>query len=140
MRSVTPTKSADGKWTVTERWRQEDVALDMSTPVIVNDLVFGFSHYKRGQFFCLDPLSGEVLWTGRGRAGENVAFLGVKDHVIALVDRAELQVLRASKKGYEPVATFEVAESPTWAPPVLLKEAILIKDVNTLTLFSFGSP
>jgi outer membrane protein assembly factor BamB len=137
LRSVQPQLDADGQWTVTERWRQEDVAFDMSTPVIVDDLVFGFSHYRRGQFFCLDPEDGKVLWKGDGRAGENVAFLGIQDHVIALIDRAELQVLRPSREGFESVATYEVADAPTWSPPILLQDAILIKDVENLHLFSF---
>lgn len=137
LRSVKPQLGADGQWNVTERWRQDDVAFDMSTPVIVNDLVFGFSHYKRGQFFCLDPEDGKVLWKGNGRAGENVAFLGIKDHVLALLDKAELEVLKPSKEGFESVARFEVADSPTWSPPILLKDTMLIKDVNTLTLWSF---
>ncbi|QEG38165.1 PQQ-binding-like beta-propeller repeat protein [Roseimaritima ulvae] len=126
----------DGKWSVKERWFQKDVALDMSTAVINADLLFGFSHYKKGQLFCLDTANGEVLWRGPGRTGDNVAFLSIREHVVALLDKGQLQVIEATDGGLEEVAHYQVADSPTWAPPVLLTNAILIKDRTSLTLWS----
>lgn len=126
----------DGKWSVQERWFQKDIAWDMSTAVINGDLLFGFSHYKKGQLFCLDTASGEVLWRGPARTGDNVAFLSIPDHVVALLDNGHLQVIKATQDGLEEVASYEVADSPTWAPPVLLKNALLIKDQTSLTLWS----
>ncbi|QDS86296.1 outer membrane biogenesis protein BamB [Rosistilla ulvae] len=127
----------EGKWAVKERWFQKDVALDMSTAVINGDLLFGFSHYKAGQLFCLDTETGEVLWRGPGRTGANVAFLSIPDHVIALFDGGRLQVIKATGKGLEEVASYRVADSETWAPPVLLGTGLLIKDQQSLTLWSF---
>lgn len=127
----------DGEWTVEERWHQEDVALDMSTAVVNGDLLYGFSHYKSGQLFCLDPATGDVLWEGPGRTGENVMFLSIPGHVVALIDDGELQIISASGDGYEPVASYRVAETPTtWAPPVLLDGGILVKDERMLTRWS----
>ncbi|EMI20164.1 Pyrrolo-quinoline quinone [Rhodopirellula maiorica SM1] len=126
----------DGKWSVKERWFQKDVALDMSTAVINGDLLFGFSHYKKGQLFCLDTATGEVLWRGPGRTANNVAFLSVPDHVVALLDNGQLQVIKATAGALEEVASYQVADSSTWAPPVLLKNALLIKDQTRLTLWS----
>ncbi|WP_417735608.1 PQQ-binding-like beta-propeller repeat protein [Rosistilla oblonga] len=127
----------EGKWAVKERWFQKDVALDMSTAVINGNLLFGFSHYKAGQLFCLDTETGEVLWRGPGRTGANVAFLSIPDHVIALFDGGRLQVIKATGKGLEEVASYRVAGSETWAPPVLLGTGLLIKDQQSLTLWSF---
>jgi outer membrane protein assembly factor BamB len=129
----------DGAWTVEERWHQEDVALDMSTAVINGDLLYGFSHYSVGQLFCLDPLTGDVLWKGPGRTGENVMFLSIPGHVVALIDTGELQIIAASGDGHETIASYQVAETPsTWAPPVLLDGGILVKDERTLTRWSIG--
>lgn len=127
----------DGKWSVKERWFQKDVALDMSTAVINGDLLFGFSHYKKGQLFCLDTQSGEVLWRGPGRTGDNVAFLSIPNHVVALQDNGRLQVFKANGDKLEQVASYQVADSPTWAPPVLLENSLLIKDQNSVALWSF---
>jgi outer membrane protein assembly factor BamB len=123
-------------WTVKERWFQDKVALDMSSAVVEGDLLYGFSHYGKGRFFCLDIQSGEVLWQGPGRTGDNVMFLTIPGHVVALIDKGELQIIAASAGGYEKVASYSVSEKPTWAPPVLLRGGILVKDRDTLTLWS----
>ncbi len=127
----------DGEWSVSERWFQKDVALDMSTAVINGDLLFGFSHYKKGQLFCLDTTTGKVRWRGPGRTGDNVAFLSIPDHVVALLDNGRLQVIKATESSLEEVASYQVADSPTWAPPVLLEDGLLIKDQTSLALWSF---
>ncbi|WP_345682296.1 PQQ-binding-like beta-propeller repeat protein [Novipirellula caenicola] len=126
----------NGEWSVKERWFQKDVALDMSTAVINGDLLFGFSHYMKGQLFCLDTATGEVRWRGPGRSGDNVAFLSIPNHIVALFDNGKLQVIKATDGDLEEVASYQVAESSTWAPPVLLKRTLLIKDKTSLTLWS----
>jgi len=127
-----------GEWKVEERWHQKDVALDMSSAVVNNDLLFGFSHYDQGRLFCLDPGSGEVLWQGRARTGDNVMFLSIPGHVVALIDTGQLQILSAQGEEYELVADYQVAEGETWAPPVLVNGQVLVKDRETLTLWALG--
>ena len=61
----------DGKWSTETVWRNTDVALYMSSPVASGDLLFGFSQYKKGQFFCLDLHTGATRWTGPPRQGDN---------------------------------------------------------------------
>ena len=70
IRSIEP-RFENGAWTVKERWHQEEVALDMSSAVVNDDWLFGFSHYRGGQFFCIEAKTGKVLWKGSGRAGQN---------------------------------------------------------------------
>ena len=130
----------DEKWTVQEKWHQPKVALDMSSAVLNGDLLYGFSHYGKGRLFCLDPHTGEILWQGPGRTGDNVMLLSITDHIVALTDNGELQVVAAKGTGFEKVASYQVSESPTWAPPVLLKNGILVKDQVSLTRWSFSDP
>jgi outer membrane protein assembly factor BamB len=129
----------DGVWTVKERWRQEQVALDMSSAVMNGDLLYGFSHYGKGRLFCLDPRTGEVLWQGPGRTGENVMFLSIPGHVVALINDGELRIISASGDGYRTVASYRVAEGETWAPPVVMEGGILVKDKQKLTLWSLDA-
>jgi outer membrane protein assembly factor BamB len=124
------------RWEVKQLWHQEKVALDMSTAVINGGLLFGMSHFKSGQLFCLEPKDGEILWLSPGRIGNNVAFLSAPGHVIALINTGELRVIEANGKAYKQVASYPVAESPTWAPPLLLKEHVLVKSLDQLTLWS----
>ena len=105
----------------------------MSSAVINGDFLYGFSHYDSGRLFCLDPKTGNVLWTGPPRTGQNVMFLSAPGLIAALVNNGELRIFKASPKEYEQLASFRVAEDGTWAPPVLLKDGLLIKDHQHLT-------
>jgi outer membrane protein assembly factor BamB len=126
----------DGKWSVHERWYQKEVALNMSTAVVNGDLLFGFSHYNKGQFFCLNLKSGEVLWTGPGRTGDNVMFLSIPGYIVALISDGRLQIMRASGDRLERVVSYRVADNDTYAPPVLLDNGFLVKDHSTVTFWS----
>lgn len=129
----------DGKWSVNRLWHQRKVALDMSTAVINGDHLYGMSHFKMGQIFCLDPRDGTIRWLSEGRIGQNVAFLALEGHVAALRSNGELRIIAADPAGYRARASYRVGPDQTWAPPVLLDSRILIKDLNRLTLWSFGS-
>ncbi|MFP6766696.1 MAG: PQQ-binding-like beta-propeller repeat protein [Planctomycetaceae bacterium] len=126
----------NGVWTVKQRWHQKKVALDMSSAVINGNLLYGFSHYGKGRIFCLDTTTGKVLWQGPGRTGANAMLLSIPGHVVALINNGGLKVIKANAARFEMAASYRVAENGTWAPPVLLERAVLVKDVRTLTLWS----
>jgi len=128
----------DGNWSVKQQWFQKSVALDMSSAVMNENLLYGFSHYGLGRLFCLNVNTGEVLWQGPGRTGDNVMFLAIPGHILALTDTGRLLVIIASGGGYETIASYRVAESGTWAPPVLLNKGVLVKDEESLVFWSFG--
>ncbi len=129
---------SDGNWTVKECWYQKEVALNMSSAVVNGDLLYGFSHYDKGRFFCLDIETGEVLWTGPGRTGDNVMLLSIPGYIVALINDGQLQIISARGDRFEKVASYRVSENDTYAPPVLLKNAVLVKDSRTLTRWSLG--
>jgi hypothetical protein len=54
-----------------------------------------------------------------------------------LTNEAKLMVLPASAKNFAPVAEYTVAESPTWAHPLVIGNRILIKDETTLRSLAF---
>ena len=110
----------------------------MSSAVVNDGRLYGFSHFGLGRFFCADCHTGEVLWQGPERTGENAAFLAFPGHVMALVNHGELQVIAAKPDGYKKVASWKVSGNRTWAAPVLLKKGILIKDEEHLTYWSFN--
>jgi outer membrane protein assembly factor BamB len=133
--SIRPQRN-DGRWTVASEWHQEKVALDMSSTVMNGDHLYGFSHYDSGRLFCLDPKTGDVRWTGPPRTGRNVMFLSARGLIAALINNGELRILSASPQEYQQVASYRVADDRMWAPPVLLKGGVLIKDHRHLTMWS----
>jgi outer membrane protein assembly factor BamB len=127
----------DGKWTVERVWETKDVSMYISDPVVVGDTLLGLSRRNRGQFFALDARTGAVLWLGPPRAAENAAFATAGDLLFILKDDGELMVARASRTGLEPLKRYTVADSATWAQPAITGRRLYIKDVSSLSLWSF---
>jgi outer membrane protein assembly factor BamB len=120
-----------------ELWNNKGNMLYLSTPVMEGNVLFGFSVLKKGQFFALDADTGKTLWQGPGRAGENAAILnlGGKD-LLLLTNEAKLIVQPIDKKEYAPSVEYTVADSETWAHPVVIGDRILIKDQTSLKSFA----
>ncbi|MBI1984266.1 MAG: PQQ-like beta-propeller repeat protein [Acidobacteria bacterium] len=123
-------------WETEEIWHNTDVSMYMNSPVLSGGLLFGLSHRQKGQFFCLDARTGSTLWASPGRQAENAAMLSLGDSLLVLTNDAELMVVNKSAKGLEVIRRYSVADSPTWAHPVVLGNQILIKDSTTLALWS----
>jgi outer membrane protein assembly factor BamB len=116
-------------------WESAEAAFYLSSPVTVGGRVIGFSHRKKGQFVALDAKTGRSIWTSEGRQGENAALVTLGNAVLALNTEGSLVVFDAAASTYAPLATYDVAESATWAHPALVPGGLLVKDVDTLTLF-----
>jgi len=122
-------------WSAQEVWSNALLPMYMSSPVLVGDRLFGFSNMRRGQFFCLDPETGEAIWSGEGRQGDNAALVVADGRVLALTSEAELFVIDPAGSEFHPVARYTVAESATYAHPVPTAAGLLIKDNSTLALW-----
>lgn len=109
----------------------------MNSPVVSGDSLYGLSHKRKGQFFCLDARTGKTMWTSNGREGDNAATVAAGQFLFLLTDAAELLVARSDPKQLDIVKKYQVAESPTWAHPVVTARGILIKDKTTIALLSF---
>ena len=44
--------------------------------------------------------------------------------------------MHASRTGFEPVKSYQVASSATWAQPAISGRHIFVKDINTLALWT----
>jgi|SRR5579883_2087853 len=117
-------------------WKTKDASMYMNSPVVVGDLLFGFSHLKKGQIFCLDAATGKTLWTGSPRSGDNAAMLASASTLYSLTPDAKLLIAHPTMKGLNEVRQYDIADSATWAHPVILADGFLIKDLKSLTRWS----
>jgi outer membrane protein assembly factor BamB len=122
-------------WSPETIWETKQASMYMNSPVLSEGLLFGLSNRNKGEFFCLDPNSGKVLWTSPPRQGENAAIIARDGLIFALKNDAELIVFHSIAKGWDPVGRYTVAASPTWAHPVLIDNQVLVKDQNSLALW-----
>jgi outer membrane protein assembly factor BamB len=135
-RAIQVTKAGES-WSATELWHNPKVAMYMSTPVLDGDYLYGLSTTKKGQFICLNAKTGETLWATEGRNANSATVVAANNFLFLLTDEAELTVASKSLKGFEPVARYTVADSATWAHPLILGKQLLVKDMENLILWSF---
>jgi outer membrane protein assembly factor BamB len=127
----------NNRWATGQTWQNGDIALRLSSPVRKDDLVFGFTSRNSGAFFALDARNGRTLWMSDPRQGDNAAILVAGDHLLLLKDSGELIVARATATDFEPVRRYQVADSATYAHPLMLPTGIVVKDATTLALLGW---
>ena len=125
-----------GKWQATEVWKNPDIAMYMSSPVVGDGLIYGHSSKKKGQFFAIDAKTGATRWTTEGREGEHASLLLTKQHVVYLTNGADLIVAKRDTPKFDVERRYDVAEAATWAMPVLLGSNILIRDATGIMLLT----
>jgi outer membrane protein assembly factor BamB len=127
----------DTSWTTEKAWTITELTMRFSSPVQKGNLIFGFSNRTSGIFFCVDADTGKTLWTSPPRQGDNAVVMISGDLLFLLKDNAELIVARASGNGFEPLHHYEIADSSTYANPLMLPRGIVIKDNTALSLLSW---
>jgi outer membrane protein assembly factor BamB len=130
----------DGSYATEDIWDNAEVTMDMSTGVVIDKTLYGFSPRSSGQFFALDVETGKTLWLTEGRVADNAAIVGAGTLWVALEDDAELVIARANRGKYEPIRRYTVAESATWAQPVISGSRLFVKDEASVALWALPSP
>lgn len=142
-----------------ELWSNPDNGVMYNTPVVQNGLIFGLS--QGNQFFCINAQTGKTLWTapaaqtaaappagggqppggrrGRGGMGGGGGFGSIVDAgpvLLALTSSSQLIVFEPSDKEFKKLASYKVADSPTYAYPVVSGNRVYVKDQNSVTLWT----
>ncbi|HEU0178750.1 MAG TPA: PQQ-binding-like beta-propeller repeat protein [Blastocatellia bacterium] len=123
------------EWTSKQVWHNPEIAMYMNSPVLEGEHLYGMSSKRKGQYFCLEAATGKILWITEGREGASAAILNAKDALLILTSDANLIVAKKSVKGFEQVAKYSVADSPTYAHPAPTGKMILVKDDAAMTLW-----
>lgn len=130
------TKAGTG-WTTTPAWRNEDVAMYMSSPAVSGTALYGLSTKNRGQFFAIDAATGKTLWMTPGRQAENASVVRAGEYLLMGTTNSELVVARANPARFEEVRRYTVADSAMWAHPAFVGRTIIVKDIDQLIAWSF---
>jgi outer membrane protein assembly factor BamB len=128
----------NNQWVTEDVWQNADVSLYMSNAVLARDTLCGLSQRNSGQYFCLDAKTGKTIWMSEPRQATNAAIVRAGDLLFALEDDGELVVLRSGAAAFEPLRRYSVADSATWAQPVISGSRVFVKDVSTLALWTLN--
>ncbi len=116
----------DGKGDIGEthiRWRMKAPILQLSTPVYVDGKLYTID--AQGEFFCLDALSGEVLWSEKLKGKFHSSPIYADGLLYISSTRGETLVYRAGSRP-ELVAK-NVLKGEIWTTPALTGGAILMR-------------
>ena len=127
-------KQADG-FTAKELWSNAEVATQFNTPVLTNGLLFGLSN--RSNLFCLNAQTGETAWVDTVQHGRGfAAVLDAGSVILALPSGSQIIAFKPDAKGYEELARINVADTPTYAHPVVAGSRIFVKDQETVAMLT----
>ena len=127
-------KQNDG-FAAKEVWSNTEIGTGFNTPVLKDGFLYGLS--DRGCFFCLNAQTGQTAWTDTATRKENFgAVVDAGPVIFGLPSDSQLVVFKPSDKEYAEVARFKVAETPTYAHPVISGNRIFIRDQETVALWT----
>ncbi len=125
----------DGGFAAKEIWSNPDLAPQYNTPVLKDGALFGFSN--RGSLYCINTKDGSTAWTDTAQHGRGfAAIVSAGSSMLALPSTSELIVYKPDGKAYSEIANYKVAETPTYAHPVIAGNRIFIKDQETVTMWA----
>jgi len=133
------TKEGD-KLTQKTAWINADLGAYLTTPVVFQDHLLGYS--QRGtRLVCIELATGKTVWTSpKGMGKLFVSFVVAGDQILVLSDTGKLHVLAADTKEYKPLGEWKVAEPETiWSPLALVGNRLYIKDKEHLTCYELGA-
>lgn len=117
-------------------WSNPDLAVQFNTPVLKDGLLFGLS--DRNNLFCINAENGQTAWTNSDARGSR-GFGSIVDAgscLAALANDSELVVFKPDGNAYSEVKRYKVAETITYAHPVIAGKRIFIKDQEALTMWT----
>ena len=121
-------RSESEGFTVETVWKNDDVPVHMSSPVLAGGLLFGLSRKRSGHLFCVDAATGKTLWQEAGRFSRTAALLAVNQQLAVLSSEGTLVFADAGRSGFERLASYTVdPDRSSWAHPALIGKRILVK-------------
>ena len=126
-------KQGDG-FAPKELWSNE-LAVQFNTPVLKDGLLFGFS--DKGNLFCVNAQSGKTAWVDKAQHGRGfAAIVDAGSCLLALPSTSELIVYKPSDKEYTEVAKIKVADTQTYAHPVVAGDRVFVRGQDTVALLT----
>jgi outer membrane protein assembly factor BamB len=135
-------KKGDG-FEATDLWKKSQAPSQYNTPVLKDGVLYGLASAGRGgrgggagNFFSMDAKTGAVLWTDKSKRGDCGAVLDAGSVLLALTSDSNLVAFKPSTKEYTELGKYKVADTPTWAYPIIAGNRVFVKDRDKLTLWT----
>jgi outer membrane protein assembly factor BamB len=130
------------KFEAKELWKDQAPAT-YNTPVLRDGLLYGLKSAGGGgkgrgmatNVYCQDAKTGKVLWTDKTARGECGVILDAGSVMLGLTSSSDLLAIEPSKTAYKEQAKYKVADTPTYAVPIIDGNKVYVKDRDSISLW-----
>lgn len=122
-----------GSQSLKEKWSSNAQAY-MSSPVVVNDHIY--VHLQNQRFACIDAKTGKRKWSS-SPFGKYWSMVAQGDRILALDERGELLLIRATPEKFDLIDRKKISTDPTWAHLAVAGNTIFIRELNAQTAYEW---
>ena len=122
-----------------EETREISLVVAFVPLVFMAGLLVGFSGYRKGQIFGLDPESGQIMWRGESRWGEHASLVSWGDQLLVFLEDGSLVVGKVSRNRFQKIRKYELGRSLMWGHPAVTDNRLILKDGKRLAVFELES-
>ena len=101
----------------------------MSSPVVIDGHVY--LHLRNQRFACIDLSTGKETWITQP-FGKYWSLIAADDRILALDERGELLLIRATPEQFDLTARQKISDSPTWAHLVIADNQVFIRELEAM--------
>jgi outer membrane protein assembly factor BamB len=128
---ATRIRATDKGVTADEAWLNRDARINLSSPVVFGDHLYGLG--ARKDFICVNRTSGALAWSQPG-FGEVASTLASGDRLLILTDLGELCLLAADPAKYRELGRFQAC-GKTFSHPAYADGVLYVRDPRELKAY-----
>jgi outer membrane protein assembly factor BamB len=124
-------------FSTTELWSAPTASPQFNTAVLKDGFLYGLT--QQNAFFCVNEKTGEVAWSNAANRGTPAGYGSVVDAgsvLLALTTASQLYVVQPTEKAFTQVTSIKVADTASYAYPVVSGNRIFIRDRDSVALLT----
>jgi outer membrane protein assembly factor BamB len=127
-------KKEGNAFVVNKLWTNPDFSTSFSTPIVKDGFLYGLSNQSR--LFCIDAGNGQTAWKNETIYQNFGSLIDAGSVIVVLTSNGNLIVLNPDGQKYNQLSLIKLTETGIFAHPILSGNNILIKDSESLTLYT----
>ena len=120
---------------VSKVWQDQKLEGYMSSPLVIDGKVYLHGRDKR--FHCVEPSTGEVLWTSKDKFGEYCSLIANGNRILALDQRGILLLIEANPKEFKLISSHNLDLPSTWAHLAVTGDKLYVRHLNGLNAYQW---